>query len=88
MSEMVERVAKALWTQAGYFGDWDSTDWIKGPSPYFREQFRAQARAAIEAMREPTHVMLSRGNTAAQDYGLGRSPELGVWRAMIDEALK
>lgn len=45
MSEMVERVAKAL---AGW--DWDSC-------PNDHDRWRSDARAAIEAMREPTQPM-------------------------------
>ena len=46
----------------------------------------AMARAAIEAMREPTDKMLS-----AADYSGSLeegSSALGCWQAMIDEALK
>jgi len=44
MSEMVERVARAIAAAA------DDTDW---------ELYRSEARAAIEAMREPTEAMLA-----------------------------
>jgi hypothetical protein len=44
----------------------------------------AMARAAIEAMREPTTKMLYEGNRSTTD---GRGAE-DSWPAMIDEALK
>ena len=71
MSEMVERVAKAI--KRGIADDLPSAD---------------IARAAIEAMREPTEAMLHAGYD-----GLGREaaqytgPE-DVWPRMIDAALK
>ena len=68
MSEMVERVAKAL---AG-LSDMDS-EW---------QLFSDQARAAIEAMREPTKAMVEVG-----DIELPVSSYV-VWQDMIDAALQ
>lgn len=45
---------------------------------------REFARAAIQAMREPTWKMKEAG---ADSYGQGRS-WTGTWQAMIDAALK
>lgn len=42
------------------------------------------ARAAIQAMREPTEAMLLAGERAEE---LGDSPAYKHWRAMIDAAL-
>lgn len=76
MSEMIERVAKAIRLR-------DTTD-----------EF-AMARAAVEAMREPTKAMIIAGcennptcwneNT---DDGFAADVANDVYRAMIDEALK
>jgi hypothetical protein len=55
MSEMIERVAKAIC--AAYSNDpWDNLDahWLR--------VYRTEARAAIESMREPTGPMLSVGS--------------------------
>ena len=60
MSEMVERVARAIEGK------------VKCPVP--SELYLSAARAAIEAMREPTLKMLDINQ--------------GNWRAAIDEALK
>jgi hypothetical protein len=72
MSEMVERVAKAMALADGGNAYW---------KPYMRE-----ARAAIEAMREPTDNM----KFVASNTSLGFSPGdvADGWRLMIDEALK
>jgi hypothetical protein len=75
MSELVERVAKALYEdmfphRAGYYGC-EAT----------RLSFEGHARAAIEAMREPTNEMHRAGDRAYQ------SPA-AIWIAMIDEALR
>lgn len=87
MSEMIERVAKALW--AGRFPDEEWTDLGK-------LNYMGHARAAIEAMREPTDEMI----TAADHVNAYWHHEVGEmvseWRdemrqeyqAMIDTALK
>jgi len=85
MSEMVERVAKAIF---------DATDPISG------DQIAA-ARAAIAAMRQPTMEMVEKGNDAARDHmemdgdeSSGYYPVAGpglavaTINAMIDEALR
>lgn len=55
MSEMVERVARAI-AVAGNGGTWD--DWYSEDQKEFH---RRRARAAIEAMREPTKAMVKAG---------------------------
>ena len=74
MREMIARVARAI--------EWSRTSFYErggkgcGPIAEF------QARAAIEAMREPTDEMTTAG---------ARQPITGpidaIWRAMIDAAL-
>lgn len=63
MSEMVERVARAI-------KDAEQMHW------------NDMARAAIEAMREPTAKMVVIADSSLRPI----SPR--IWRAMIDEALK
>ena len=95
---MIDRVARAIF-RAGFHPD-DSdetveqcwTDWKEDQKPSF-----ARARAAIEAMREPTlemcnagksqewHKRLSNGTTIPVP-GFDTGP-LSVWRRMIDAAL-
>ena len=71
MSEMVRRVALALWkthaaaVASGHDSGFDDV---------------GLARAAIEAVREPTIEMQNAAH-AGED-------EVGAWQAMIDEALK
>lgn len=68
MSEMVDRVAKALEAR------------LKGNEFLSYED---AARAAIEAMREPTKRMAMAG------YGANdMKPAKAAWTAMIDAALK
>lgn len=67
MSEMIERVAKAL---GG--GDWDSC-------PNDRPRWREDARAAIEAMREPTEEMIEAANECEASWK-------SIWPAMLDAA--
>lgn len=79
MSEMVERVARAIYFRGDDQGD---TAWHHCQL-WHRDVAREQARAAIEAMREPTEAMVKAA------YGRERTgTERGNWRAMIDAALK
>ena len=87
MSEMVERVARAICL---------ASDWGKAHPEHVDKTWPAwepEARAAIEAMREPTIKMASQGlkewqcatdtgdlDTDAHDMEL-------IWKAMIQAAL-
>ena len=103
MSEMVERVAKAM--QLGIMvnpPDDRSKAWT-GLSDSARESFETMARAAIATMREPTEAMLSASTPALAEvaaaiqvalvdgYKLPKNPYGAplqrAWRAMIDAAL-
>lgn len=88
MSEMVERVARALYEQeddssplyegAAHFYRWD------GPNFKGQDYFRRIARIAIEAMREPTDEQRN------AYYALSRRTETmfdAHWERAIDAAL-
>lgn len=78
MPEMIERVARALWdAQATRPDTWDSLH------PSKQAGMRDRARAAIEAMQEPTDAMVDRG--AEVD---GPSGAIEVWGEMISAALE
>lgn len=80
MSEMVERVAKALCRQCGIEDGCSSEQADRAANSDMYLNFCAAARAAIEAMREPTEDML---------WHLKECASLREeWYAMIDEALK
>jgi hypothetical protein len=70
MSEMIERVAQAI----------DLSHWAVSNPPTSREL----ARAAIEAMREPTEAM----QREMDDGGMGRLSQESFWNRMIDAALR
>lgn len=71
MTEMIERVAQAL-KDSGLREDYDVR--------------LALARAAIEAMREPTKEMIDEGN---RRISVSATENTRVtWHNMIDEALK
>ena len=65
---LIERVARAFWGD-----EYDGSEY----------QLRG-ARAAIEAMREPTEEMMLAGERANEPLD---SPAYTTWRAMIDAAL-
>ncbi len=72
---MIERVAKALCVQSGII-------WEK-QSDTQRGHNMSLARAAIEAMREPTERMIKSGNEHCDNDGNLDA----AYRAMIDAAL-
>jgi hypothetical protein len=80
MSDMVERVAIAIHGAIGDIGIFESFD------EAYKSSKRSAARAAIEAMREPTDGMVS---FMLADYrAVYANDARDNWRAMIDEALK
>lgn len=76
MSEMVERVAKAICESSGQ--SWESA------GDGYREICDGFARAAIEAMREPTEDMQEAADMDRTYYG---HIATNNWRAMISAAL-
>lgn len=89
MSEMVERVAKALWRQDPETrSNWDpNTEWDRVWATVMTpESGRAiwlnRARIAIQAMREPTEEMLAAGKKEVAFV----SSTADVYRSMIAAA--
>ena len=89
MTEMVERVARALFDA--------ENEWLRiqngeqgEPSPdrYFKvevAEWRMKARAVIAAMREPTDGMKGYAHHRLPDISRGQAHD--VWILMMDEAL-
>lgn len=99
MSEMVERVAKAIWlcrNTGANDADWADEREVarKGHRNTDVHEALWEARAAVKAMREPTEGMVKAADNAG---ALDWSPEPGegldgvcwndAWAAMIDTAL-
>jgi hypothetical protein len=83
MSEMVERVARAMYADTRE-GNSTPVGWLWDHEPAeLRENYLSNARAAIAAMREPTPEMVETGNHELQLFECNC-----VYTAMIDEALK
>ena len=83
MSEMVERVARSLYHAHSRNKPYDILQ------PEFQRQYEKQARAAIEAMREPTEAMEEAGFQAGHE-GDGEweyASPASTYTAMIDAAL-
>jgi hypothetical protein len=88
MSEMVERVARALFVDRYPDERWP-------PEARQADDYRGHARAAIEAMRAPTDAMCLAGWQAGTGvFGKdSQNPNIyrrsaNSWEAMIDAALK
>lgn len=75
MSEMIERVARTLANCA-----------MEPFNDLTRPKFESDARAAVEAMREPTAEMQKA--FYALDAVSTPTGSYAGWKAMIDEALK
>lgn len=91
---MIERVALAM-----FKFDWPNDNWERfGPKDTWPARYRGKACAVIEAMRDPTEVMLPKdgvfigfGHDAdgvEDNMYVDRDEALEVWQAMIDAALK
>lgn len=86
MSEMIERVAEAIYNNwANYPTCSVSKSWQEtcDKLPAQANDFRRKAKAAIQAMREPTEEMIKAGEHYMEIYSNGG----GVWQAMIGAAL-
>jgi hypothetical protein len=87
---MVERVAEKLWrAESLRASDRDrSIPWSEAPDD-IRSGWRFMARAAIEAMREPTEAMIRAAFTAPDAHMASDPKDLQriEWRAMINAAL-
>lgn len=84
MSEMIQRVARALFEQDEYQGYNDETKarhWLLRQPTYER-----RARIVIEAMREPTEEQFDQVSATGKMWRNLTSRE--VYQAMIDGALK
>lgn len=79
--DMLERVAKAIWNDSYPEDEWNEID---------RRDYLGHARAAIEAMREPTKWMtraaVRYGDSAGYEHISEWDAKI-VWEAMIDAAL-
>ncbi len=86
MSDTIDRMALAIWKANGEPDVFDT----------YAEELCVAARAALEALREPTEAMIERGSqiAVAADFDItGAYRVVGtvsrdVWRAMVDEALR
>lgn len=85
MSEMVNKVAKAIADAAG--SDFDRLPATHGPGHGLRNMYLRMARAAIEAMRQPTEAMIDHAHAVTMpDSDNMQCPSF--YRAMVDAALK
>lgn len=82
MSEMVERVRQAIDDALSKHHGFEAILTNAGDA---EDTILAAARAVIEALREPTREMLSRGAVTYGDPGIATAGS--CWRKMIDAAL-
>lgn len=82
-SEMIERVARAIYSKRNGVG---AKPWSLLPMRH-KEPYMDDARAAIEAMREPTKAMLDDVvGPNAKEFEV--APVEAEWRDMISAALR
>lgn len=95
MSEAVERVARALCKRCGVDpddikgGTWDGGSYPRGKPAW--HSWAGDARAAIEALREPDDAMVEAARELDVYWSYESNDRPGgpedAWRAMIDAAL-
>jgi hypothetical protein len=78
---MIDRVAKAM-------ADNDGWGWDNAISDLGRNMWRAHARVAIAALREPTDEMAEVGFQLHTGHPCWQEDVKHAWRAMIDVALR
>lgn len=85
MSEMIERAA-----EAAFMADWPKDNWSRfGNEDYVKNRYRRIARAAIEAMREPTEAMKVAFYKDVDDWFDHQiHDDHHLYKCMIDAALK
>ena len=89
MSEMVERVARAMFEDDQFDYEPKMPTWEETG---VREEYRSKARIAIRAMREPTEEMQRQWDAEGDHTGFQADcplcgGHLTAWRRMIDAAL-
>lgn len=88
MSEMVDRVARAIYlSPLGGHDDPSAPRWDELRESH-KDGFRDNARAAIEAMRLPTEAMVDAADTKDIETCQYCASGQEHWQAMIDQALK
>ena len=87
---MIERVAEKIYEAMRYERRGITTGWINGGNSHAQEKARKTARIVIEAMREPTEEMVSRGfDCQPESYDALDDGEIkSLYKAMIDCASK
>lgn len=86
MSDMTERVARAICKAHYIYDDYNEEEAQRAADNEWVD-WCVEARAAIEAMREPTGEMLLAAWGSEDDQGEPGVTE-STWTAMIDAALK
>lgn len=76
---MVERVAQSIAERRGIAPEQRSDGMMA--------VFRMDARAAVEAMRDPTRGMIAAADDEDSDKYVARGRAISSWQAMIDAAL-
>lgn len=88
--DMIEKVARAIYASSAFHDNLDSINpRFDSLGDEWRAVMFASARAAIEAMREPTEAMNAAGHVCLPHGGyMPHEREAGyVWEAMISAAL-
>ena len=83
MSEMIERVARAMCAHGGF----DADDRMANDGARWT-YYVPLVVASIKAMREPTEAMIEKGSDARKPGNSRWGNSHGSWKAMIDEAMK
>lgn len=86
----LERAARALWAENGkpyHMDDASPSMTIPDARPDW-QRFLPQARAVLQAIREPSEAMVVKGTDAYVTMGHYRVDSKDCWQLMIDAALE
>lgn len=88
MSEVLERVAQIIFDACSGKRAQNGDGWETMADNYERNAYRATARAALEALREPTPAMIEAFWTGMDGHYPTSENIPKCWQAMLDEALR
>lgn len=84
----LERAARAVCDRYGHDPDSDDQVGLGEPGDVNWNMYEDDARAVMQALREPSEAMVRAGDSQTPDYEQQTANVYDVWQAMLDAALE